>query len=112
MTMTAETLAVAIDTGVYDSDLAMLRRKIDDRLTAARRERTINDFNIGDKVVFNDYTGTKYMRGQTAVVVSKARTKLTVQLDKPIGRFSHVGHDGMVSGVDVKVPPSIIDRVE
>jgi len=97
-----------IATGALDKTLAEIERAIDARASSLRTVRTANDFDIGSTVRFNSHCGTAYLRGRTAVVVGKARTKLTVVLDSPVGRFVKVV-DGISTSVDIKVPPSIID---
>lgn len=109
--MDTAVLKHAIESGKYDDDLDALHALIGDRLTTVRRSRTLADYKIGDRVKLNDYCGTQYIRGMTATVVGLARTKMTIKLDHPIGRFSHVTPDGRVEGSEVKVPPSIVDLV-
>jgi len=101
---------LAISTGSFDSQLLELKTAIDARLTSLRRSRTIDDYRIGDAVVFNDYCGTAYLRGHRATVVARGRTKISVELDTPVGRFVRV-EDGISKSVTVKVPPSIVDLV-
>lgn len=112
MTTQTDQTIMMISSGALDGDLEKIRKMIDDRLTSVRNARTSSEFSIGDRVKINDYCGTKYIRGQYATVVSKARTKITILLDNPIGRFSEIGPGGVVVGAHVKVPPAILDRVE
>lgn len=109
--MTPETLISEINSGTYDSSLAKLKEAIDARLKAARAERTLDDYNLGDTVVFNELTGTRYMVGQKATVVSKKQKKLVVRLETPMGRFSRVTAGGTVESANVTVPLAIVDLV-
>lgn len=108
--MTFDELVTLIDSGTFDDSLPLLAAKINDRTTAVRKTRTVDDFHIGDLVRINDYCGTPHLRGATAVVIGRARTKLTITLDKPVGRFVQVV-DGISRSVDIKVPPSIVDVI-
>lgn len=101
-----------IKSGSYDSDLVAIKDAIAERLVAVRRTKTIKDFKIGDKVKFNDFCGTKYMQGESATVVGLGRSKLTVFLDRPVGRFYKTGSSGIAEPTEVSVPPSIVDLVK
>ena len=59
--MDIDVIIASVNAGVYDSSLTKLKEAIEDRLTTSRSERTINDYHIGDTVVFNSLTGTRYM---------------------------------------------------
>ena len=109
--MTIETLVSEINSGTYDSSLAKLKEAIDARLKTARTERTLDDYNLGDTVVFNELTATRYMVGQKATVVSKKQKKLVVRLETPMGRFSRVTPGGTVESANVTVPVAIVDLV-
>lgn len=98
----------SVESGRLDAGLQDLERSVIARLDLIRRARSVDDFAISQTVRFNNLCGTGYLRGQTAVVVSKSRKKLTVALDRPVGRFVRVV-DGISTSVDVTVPPSIVD---
>lgn len=100
----------AINVGTFDADLDGLLRAVQTRITELRKTRTIHDYPIGSTVVFNDYCGTKYLRGHRATVVSRGRAKMTVVLERPVGRFVRV-ENGVARPVEIKVPPSIVDLV-
>lgn len=102
--------ASAISHGEFDDKLVDLAKLVEMRMNSLRRTRTIDDYTIGASVVFNDYCGTKYLRGQRATVVSRRRTKLVVTLDKPVGRFLRV-ENGLAVSAQITVPPSIVDIV-
>ena len=107
---TYEDVVSAIDAGHVDDNLLLIKKQIETRLQTLRKTRTIDDYKIGSNVVFNDFCGTAYLRGHTAVVTGRARTKLTVMLDNPVGRFATY-ENGAVKSVTIKVPPSIVDLV-
>lgn len=111
MNYRSEEFLTQLNDGMYDDDLEALKQAIKDRQTSTRESRSVADYKMGQRVVFNDYCGTKYMRGQTGVVVDRARTKLLIKLDRPVGRFSKTNATGVVEGAEVKAPPSILDLV-
>lgn len=108
--MTSKLILEDIASGAYDNELHAIDGAIKLRLTQVRKERSSKDYLIGDKVVFNNYCGTKYLWGMSATVVGKKTTKVVVQLDVPVGRFSRY-IDGKNVSSNVTVPVSIIDKV-
>jgi hypothetical protein len=111
--MNVETLVTEITSGTYDSDLIKLKEAIDARLKASRASRTIKDFNIGDTVVFNDLTGTRYMVGRKATVTGMKQKKVVVRLETPVGRFAHINPvTGKEESANITVPVAIIDLVK
>lgn len=106
----AEVPLYNIGAGILDNDLLEMRAAIDRRLAEIRVEKTIDDYGIGDKVQFNSSCGTRYLVGHTATVTGKRRTKVTVRLDKPTGRFVRMTDAGPVSA-EITVPLSIIDAI-
>lgn len=107
--MDIKTVLEGISSGKFDNDLSALGTAVKDRQVHVRKNKTISDFNVGDRVKFNEQTGTRYMVGQYATVVSKNRTKLVVRLETPMGRFIRVDSTGNVKSADVTVPAGIID---
>ena len=111
--MNSETLVAEITSGTYDSDLIKLKEAIDARLKASRASRTIADFNIGDTVVFNDLTATRYMVCRKATVTGMKQKKITVRLETPVGRFAHINPvTGKEESANITVPVAIIDLVK
>ena len=111
--MNTDTLVSEITSGTYDSDLIKLKDAIDARLKASRSSRTIRDFHIGDTVVFNDLTATRYMVGQKATVTGMKQKKITVRLETPVGRFAHINKvTGVVESANITVPVAIVDLVK
>ena len=106
-----ETLVREIELGVHDNDLANLEKALTERLRATRQARTIKDYGVGDKVVFNSLCGTQYLQGATGVVVGLKQKKLLVKLDSPMGRFVRYSSDGKVESSSISVPTSIVDIV-
>jgi hypothetical protein len=66
--MNIEELISEIESGTFDSSLVKIKEAVDARLKVSRISRTIADYHIGDTVVFNDLTGTRYMVGRKATV--------------------------------------------
>ena len=73
--------------------------------------KTIGDFAVGDRVVFNSRCGTKYLVGTGGTVTALRRTKILVTPDAPIGRFSRKRADGTEYAPPVVVPTGIVDKV-
>jgi hypothetical protein len=110
--MNTQDILDAINSGSMDSDLGKIKDAIALRTPKARAALTINDYNIGARVRFNESTGTRYMVGQYATISGKNRTKVTVRLETPMGRFARVNPTtGAVDSANVTVPIAIIDLV-
>ncbi len=107
-----DVLLLDIKLGTYDNDLGKISEALAERTKAVRKSRTISDYNIGDKVKFNEQTGTRYMVGHTATIISKNRTKVVVRLDNPMGRFAKVNPaTGKIESASVTCPVGILDLV-
>ena len=111
MTATTGALVLEIDLGLHDSELANLEKALTERLRVTRQSRTIKDYGVGDKVIFNSLCGTQYLQGATGVVVGLKQKKLLVKLDNPVGRFVRYSSDGKVESSNISVPTSIVDIV-
>jgi hypothetical protein len=109
--MTYLEIQTAIMSGSVDADLAKIKLDIDARLASVRQSKTTKDFGIGDKVRFNETTGTAYVRGLTAVVVGIRQKKIVVRLDKPVGRFLKYDSQGNQVSSDIVVPTAIVDHI-
>lgn len=105
-----ETLEAQILRGVYDAELAVMQAAVAERLMAVRKSTKITDFGVGDKVKVNSYCGTQYLRGSTATVIGRNRTKLVIKLDRPVGRFIRMVN-GVAESSDISVPPTILDKI-
>ena len=111
--MNIEELVSEIESGTFDSSLVKLKEAVDARLKVSRISRTIADYHIGDTVVFNDLTATRYMVGQKATVTGMKQKKVTVRLETPVGRFAHINPvTGRVESSNITVPVAIIDLVK
>lgn len=107
--MDIKTVIDQISSGTFDNDLNSLSNAVKERLDKVRKGKTIADYGVGDRVKFNELTGTRYMVGQYATIVSKNRTKVVVRLETPMGRFMKVDQNGNIQSANVTVPLSIID---
>lgn len=107
--MNIETLVEQISGGSYDQDLVKLADAVKARQDKVRKGKSLSDYNIGDRVRFNELTGTRYMVGQYATIVSKKRAKVVVRLETPTGRFVQYLPNGEVRSANVTVPLAIID---
>jgi ribosomal protein L21E len=70
---TTGALVLEIELGLHDSELANLEKALTERLRVTRQSRTIKDYGVGDKVIFNSLCGTQYLQGATGVVVYLTR---------------------------------------
>lgn len=109
--MDIETLIEKINSGVFDDDLGKIRLAAEERLGAIRGKQKNHDFKVGEHVIFNSLTGTRYMVGQKGVVDSLKNTKVVVRLDAPTGRFLRFGPDGAQKVVRVTAAVSILDKI-
>ena len=111
--MNIEDLVSQIESGTFDSGLVKIKDAVDTRLKASRVSRTIADYHIGDTVVFNDLTGTRYMVGRKATVTGIKQKKVTVRLETPVGRFEKINPlTGKAESANIVVPVAIIDLVK
>lgn len=89
----------AIYNGEYDQSLDQIAMAIQIRRDMLRPKAT--DFKVGEKVRYNSHTRPKYLAGATGVIQKINRTKVTVMLDKPTGRFYG----------PINTPTSLIEKV-
>lgn len=106
----ADQVVDALAGGLLDSDITRIMNAVNDRLAVLRKTRSTDDFDIGCRVVLNSLCGTAYIRGAHATVVDMTKKKLTIKLEKPVGRFVRVVN-GITESAEINVPPSIVDRV-
>lgn len=99
-----------VESGELDSRLSAIRKLVETRIELIREKVKAEDYTVGDKVVFNERCGTKYLRGESAVVTAIRRTKLTVSLDNPKGRFARKTPAGEIYSAEVIVPVEILDK--
>ena len=111
--MNMEQLVSDIESGTFDLSLAKIKEAVDARLKALRASRTMTDYHVGDTVVFNDLTGTRYMVGRKATVTGMKQKKVVVRLETPVGRFEKINPvTGKSESADIVVPVAIIDLVK
>jgi hypothetical protein len=101
----------AVERGDLDAKLDMLESAVLERKSKIRSAVTISDFIVGNRVKINERCGTRYLRGETGVVVGIRRTKLVVHFDNPTGRFARKHADGTIYSSDVVVPIEIVDKL-
>lgn len=87
--------------GAHDDELDTILRAVQLRRKALAP--TVYDFQVGDKVRFNNTTKPQYMQGMLATVVARRQTKLTVRIDRDHGRFR--------AGCDIVTPASILEKI-
>lgn len=100
-----------IEAGEFDKQLLELNKSIQARREELKEKVKIEDFQVGDRIVVNDSCGTKYLRGSEGTVVGIRRTKITVNFDKPQGRFARTNSAGQVLSADVVVPLELVDKL-
>lgn len=97
----SDNVLVQIRQGLHDDELddiiqyAMMRKK-------SLASMIFAELKSGDRVRFVSTVRPTYLRGAQGTVVGKKVSKLIIKLDRPMGRFHS----------DIRVPPSIIERVE
>ena len=101
----------AVERGDLDAKLDLLESAVLERKSKIRSATTIADLSVGNKVKINERCGTRYLRGETGVVVGIRRTKLVVHFDNPTGRFARKNADGTIYSSDVVVPIEIVDKI-
>lgn len=92
-------VAAGIIKGDFDEYLDNLSTAISQR--KSDKAPKARDFKIGDPVRYIDGVRPKYLAGVSGKIVDIRRTKVTVGLDKPIGRF----------GSRIVTPTSLIERL-
>ena len=97
--------------GELDKQLVPLKKLIEERLSVVRVNADIKDFVVGDKIILNDKCGIKSMIGEEGVVVEIRRTKISITLNKPKGRFARTNSKGEIYSANAVVPISIVDKI-
>jgi hypothetical protein len=57
------------------------------------------NLEVGDTITISDQARPKYLCGHTGTITKKNRTRVVVDLDKPVGRYS----------TGITCPPSLIN---
>lgn len=101
----------AIDRGELDKQLVPLENIIGKRLKLVSAVRDVKDFVVGDRIVLNEACGTKSLIGEEGTVVAIRRSKITIVLDRPKGRFVRTNSKGEIYSANAVVPISIVDKI-
>ena len=86
-----ETLVHLVTAGELDSDLPLLYNTIGDRLNAIEAARLANALarlSIGDRVRIGHDVRPGYVHGLPATVIQRGTDTITIQLDRPVGKFA------------------------
>jgi hypothetical protein len=78
--------------GELDSELGVLSAVITQRarlLATAQAVTTLASLRVGDRVRINHHAKPNYLHGQPGTVTGWAGQNVVVQLDQPVGRFTH-----------------------
>ena len=95
----------AIASGPLDDHLAALADAVDARrrlLHTVRSATALATLRVGDLVRINHAVSPRYLAGMLATVVEVDERVATIQLERPVGRFS-TGR--------VRCPPLAVDRL-
>ncbi len=85
-----ETLVALVTAGELDTDLLLLYNTIGDRLNAIAAARLANAMarlSLGDRVRIGHDVRPAYVHGLPATVIKRGADTITIQLDRPIGKF-------------------------
>src|SRR2546430_1084910 len=86
-----ETLVALVTAGELDSDLPLLYDTIGDRLHAIETARLANALarlSIGDRVRIGHDVSPNYLHGLPATVIKRGTDTITIQLDRPVGKYA------------------------
>lgn len=85
-----ETLVALVTAGELDSELHLLYNTIGDRIEAIEAARLANALarlSIGDRVRIGHDVRPGYVHGLPATVIRRGTDTITIQLDRPVGKF-------------------------
>lgn len=108
--MMVEHIKNAVDSGHLDRHLATIELAARHRLETTRKSRTTRDFNVGDRVRFNELCGDEHLTGTFATVVAVGGVKIWVELDRPVGKH-YEDIDGIAHRSTIMVRPVELDVV-
>lgn len=86
-----ETLVALVTAGELDSELHLLYNTIGDRIEAIEAARLANALarlGIGDRVRIGHDVRPGYLHGLPATVIRRGTETITIQLDRPVGKFA------------------------
>ena len=85
-----ETLVALVTAGELDSELHLLYNTIGDRIEAIEAARLANALarlSIGDRVRIGHDVRPDYLHGLPATVIRRGTETITIQLDRPVGKY-------------------------
>ena len=85
-----ETLVALVTAGELDSELHLLYNTIGDRIEAIEAARLANALariSIGDRVRIGHDVRPGYLHGLPATVIRRGTDTITIQLDRPVGKY-------------------------
>jgi hypothetical protein len=85
-----ETLVALVTAGELDSELYLLYNTIGDRIEAIEAARLANALarlGIGDRVRIGHDVRPGYLHGLPATVIRRGTDTITIQLDRPVGKY-------------------------
>jgi hypothetical protein len=86
-----ETLVALVTAGELDSELYLLYNTIGDRIEAIEAARLANALarlSIGDRVRSGHAVRPGYLHGLPATAIRRGTDTITIQLDRPLGKFT------------------------
>jgi hypothetical protein len=78
--------AITFINSASESDIIALQQFIELRKQSFSAVK-LGSYQIGDRVKFNTRTRPEYLQGSLATITEIRRTRVSVKLDKPVGRF-------------------------
>jgi hypothetical protein len=100
-----ETLVALVTAGELDGELHLLYNTIGDRIEAieaARHANALARLSIGDRVRIGHDVRPGYLHGLPATVIRRGTDTITIQLDRPVGKYV----DGCV-----RCSPLAVDKI-
>ena len=85
-----ETLVALVTAGELDSELYLLYNTVGDRIEAIAAARIANArarLSLGDRVRIGHDVRPGYLHGLPATVIRRGTDTITIQLDRPVGKF-------------------------
>lgn len=95
--MKTQDVVMAVLNGEVDAGLAKIEESI-----RRRRNLLVSTWEIGDRVRFTGNVKPGYLYGEMGTITGFFRSRLRVEMDKPIGRFGKV----------LRVTPSLLEKVD
>jgi hypothetical protein len=86
-----ETLVALVTAGELDSELHLLYNTIGDRIEAIEAARLANALarlTVGDRVHIGHDVRPAYLHGLPATVIRRGTDTITIELDRPVGKFA------------------------